>query len=199
MRSEHSQLVRVFGVFGHYYLDLPCPINETFLFHLVCRSRLDLTFLIDGSGSIEHYGKGNFKRCLNFVRRIVSQFNTDNGQTRVGIVVYSSRPRVILNFRRRRKRLILRAIKRIRYPRGGTRTGYAMRHCYRRVFRYARRGVRKVIALGLFENTISLFYVAAVVRRVDNAIHYINHYPLATEIAIHWINHYPLDKSLSTG
>ena len=115
--------------------------------HLIaaCRARVDLAFVIDGSGSIEQYGKGNFRRCLNFVRAIVSRFNFRGGQTRVGVVLYSSRPRLIFDFRRyRSKGQILNAVSRIRYPRGSTRTGYAMRYCYSRVFRYARRGVRKV-------------------------------------------------------
>ena len=38
----------------------------------------------------------------------------------------------------------MNAISRIRYPRGGTKTGYAMRYTYSRVFRYARRRARKV-------------------------------------------------------
>ena len=115
--------------------------------HLIaaCRARVDLAFVIDGSGSIEQYGKGNFRRCLNFVRAIVSRFNFRGGQTRVGVVLYSSSPRLIFDFRRyRSKGQILNAVSRIRYPRGSTRTGYAMRYCYSRVFRYARRGVRKV-------------------------------------------------------
>lgn len=110
-----------------------------------CSARVDLAFIIDGSGSIESYGKGNFRRCLNFVRAIVSGFNTDNGQTRIAVVLFSSRPRLIFDFRRyRRKWQLLRAISRIRYPRGGTKTGSAMRYTYSRVFKYARRGVRKV-------------------------------------------------------
>ena len=122
----------------------------------MCRSKVDLAFLIDGSGSIEHYGRGNFKRCLRFVQRIVSKFNFNNRQTRVGVVVYSSRPRLIFSFKRyRNKWSILNAIKRIRYPRGGTRTGYAMKYCNSRLFRYARRGVRKVITLCIQSNPIN--------------------------------------------
>ena len=113
-----------------------------FVFYLVCRSKVDLAFVIDGSGSIEYYGKGNFRRCLRFVEMVVSQFNS--GQTRVGLIVYSSRPRLYSDFRYRSKRSILSIIRRIRYPRGGTRTGYALNYCYSRLFRKARRGVRKV-------------------------------------------------------
>ena len=117
----------------------------TFSFFTGCSARVDLAFIIDGSGSIEHYGRGNFRRCLNFVKAIVSRFSINNGQTRIGVVLFSSRPRLIFDFRRyRSKNQILNAINRIRYPRGGTKTGYAMRYCYSRVFRYARRGVRKV-------------------------------------------------------
>lgn len=120
-------------------------LNKDIYIFSGCRARVDLAFIIDGSGSIEAYGKGNFRRCLNFVRAIVSKFSINNGQTRIGVVLYSSRPRLIFDFRRyRRKYQILNAIKRIRYPRGGTKTGYAMRYSYSRVFRYARRGVRKV-------------------------------------------------------
>ena len=115
-------------------------------FFLGCRARVDLAFVIDGSGSIEAYGRGNFRRCLNFVKAIVSRFNIANGQTRIGVVLFSSRPRLIFDFKRyhRNKRGVLNAISRIRYPRGGTKTGYAMRYTYSRVFRYARRGARKV-------------------------------------------------------
>ena len=113
-----------------------------------CRARVDLAFVIDGSGSIEHYGRGNFRRCLNFVKAIVRRFNTDSGQTRIGVVLFSSRPRLIFRFGQyRRKSTILRVISRIRYPRGGTKIGYAMRYTYSRVFRYARKGVRKVIVV----------------------------------------------------
>ena len=128
--------------------------DEVLFIFLGCRAKVDLAFVIDGSGSIEAYGKGNFRRCLNFVKAIVRRFNINNGQTRVGIVLFSSRPRRIFGFNRfRRKYQVLNAISRIRYPRGGTKTGYAMRYCYSRVFRYARRGVRKVcLSLECFDS-----------------------------------------------
>ena len=113
---------------------------------LVCRSMVDLAFVIDGSGSIEHYGKGNFKRCLRFVQRVVRQFKINSGRTRVGVVLYSTRPRLMFRFSKynRRKRQLLSAINRIPYPRGWTKTGWAMRYSYSTLFRYARRGARKV-------------------------------------------------------
>ena len=120
-----------------------------FVFVLVCRSMVDLAFVIDGSGSIEHYGRGNFKRCLRFVQRVVRQFKINSGRTRVGVVLYSTRPRLMFRFSKyyRRKRQLLSAINRIPYPRGLTKTGWAMRYSYSTLFRYARRRARKVKAL----------------------------------------------------
>lgn len=120
-----------------------CSIRNCFT---GCRARVDLAFIIDGSGSIEASGKGNFRKCLNFVRAVVNRFRTRSGQTRFAAVLFSSKPRLIFGFTRyRTKAQILNAINRIRYPRGGTKTGWAMRYTYSRVFKQARRGVRKVI------------------------------------------------------
>ena len=40
-------------------------------------------------------------------------------------------------------------------------------------------------------------YQARVVRRVDNAIHRINHYPVDSIVS--FVNTYPLDSDLSSG
>lgn len=101
----------------------------------VCRRRLDLGFLIDGSGSIEAYGRGNFRRCLRFVKRVVASFQISPSQTRVGVVLFSSRAWLVFNFRQlRNMQSIVRAIGRIRYPRGGTRIGRALRFAKYQLF-----------------------------------------------------------------
>ena len=91
---------------------------------------MDLVFLIDGSGSIERYGRGNFKRCLRFVRRLAQSFTISKAQTRVGAIVYSSRPRLIFSLSGSWRR-ITSSLNRARYPRGGTRTGKALYYAYR--------------------------------------------------------------------
>lgn len=122
-------------------------LNKTrpFLFS-VCRRRLDLAFLIDGSGSIEAYGRGNFRRCLNFVRRVVASFHISPRHTRVGVVLFASRAWLVFNFRRfRNKHGVLYAISRIRYPRGGTRIGRALRFARYRLFK--RRNNRRKVSV----------------------------------------------------
>lgn len=110
----------------------------------VCRAQIDLSFVIDGSGSIEQYGRGNFKRCLNFVMNMVRAFQISPRRTRVAAVVFSSSPRRIFSLRSyRNKQQVLTAISRIRYPRGGTKTGRALNYVRRYVIKKNRR--RKVL------------------------------------------------------
>ena len=93
----------------------------------MCRANLDLSFLLDGSGSIEAQGKGNFKRCLNFVKRMVVSFKISKIFTRVGVILFSNQPRRVFGFNRyTTQQDILRAVDNIRYPRGGTKTGRAL-------------------------------------------------------------------------
>ena len=106
---------------------------------LVCLSRLDLAFLIDGSGSIAKSGKGNFRRCLNFVKRIVASFKISPSYTRVGAAVFSTGTWLVFDFKRyRTKQQIFRAIDGIRYPRGGTRIGRALEFVQYKMFRGSR-------------------------------------------------------------
>ena len=50
-------------------------------------SRLDLWFLIDGSGSI---GAVNFQACLSFVNQTASTFFIEPNRVRTGLMIYSS-------------------------------------------------------------------------------------------------------------
>ena len=67
-----------------YYMDLFAE----------CKAKVDLGFIIDGSGSIEAAGKGNFKKELTFVKGITQAFDISKEQTHVGIIVYNQEPKV---------------------------------------------------------------------------------------------------------
>ena len=93
----------------------------------MCKIGIDLGFLVDGSGSIEYQGKGNFARILNLIKSLVSFFEVSKGKSRIGFVLFSSRPIPIFGFRRYSSKVqVLRAIDQVRYPRGGTRIGKAL-------------------------------------------------------------------------
>ena len=109
---------------------------------------MDLAFVIDGSGSIEQYGRGNFKRVLNFVRGIVRSFKIGRRFTRVGAVLFNTRAYKVFGFNSHyTSKGVETAIRNIRYPRGGTRTGYALRYSWEHLFRRNRRRRRKVLLL----------------------------------------------------
>ena len=117
------------------------------LLFTVCRLRVDLAFLVDGSGSVEKQRKGNFMRVLDFVKTLISFFPISARQTRVGLVVFSNRPYLIFRFNRyNSKTSLLKAVDRVRYPYGGTKLGRALRY----VSRYA-------IYIREIENMFSMF------------------------------------------
>ena len=117
----------------------------TFLCSSVCRARIDLAFLIDASGSV---GRANFRRCLTFVKNMARVFTISRSYTRFAIVLYSSRPSKIFGFNRyTNRRSLLRAIGRIRYTGGETKTGYALSYTYQRVLHLSRRRSKVLIVM----------------------------------------------------
>lgn len=75
-------------------------------------------------------------------------FTISRSYTRFAVVVYSSRASKIFGFNRyANRRSLLRAIGRIRYTGGGTKTGYAVSYTYQNVLRYSRRRNKVVIIL----------------------------------------------------
>lgn len=115
----------------------------------MCSLPVDLGFLVDGSGSIEYQGKGNFVRMLNFIKSVVSFFQVSRGKSRVGFVLFSSRPIPIFGLKRySSKAQLLRAIERVRYPRGGTKIGKALDFARTYLFRGRPfRGRKRVLVL----------------------------------------------------
>ena len=62
-----------------------------------CKAKVELMFLVDGSGSVEAYGRGNFKRCLNFVKQVASAFAISRTQGHISVTVFSSKTQVIFH------------------------------------------------------------------------------------------------------
>lgn len=59
-----------------------------------CKAKVDLGFIIDGSGSIERSGKGNFKKVLSFVKDLTRSFDVSKEGTHAGVMLYSDEPKV---------------------------------------------------------------------------------------------------------
>ena len=86
--------------------------------------------MIDGSGSIEQAGRGNFKRVKDFVKRVIAGFSVGFDETHVGAIVYSSSRYVSVVFKLNYYydiAGITSAIDHMIYPSGYTYTGNALR------------------------------------------------------------------------
>ena len=53
---------------------------------------IDIIFLVDSSTSV---GKNNFVEEIKFVKKLLSDFTVDSNHTRVSVITFSSRERVI--------------------------------------------------------------------------------------------------------
>lgn len=83
-------------------------------------------FLVDSSTSV---GKYNFVEEIKFVKKLLSDFTVDENSTRVSVITFSSRERVIRHVdylsdvqRFRHKCSLLDDLKKIDYSGGGTYT-----------------------------------------------------------------------------
>ena len=127
---------------------------------------MDLAILIDGSQSIEYFAKGNFKRCLEFVKNLLRGFNIAREGTHAGIVVFSHIAEVVFGFE---KYLslgpMLQTIDHIKYPKSSTYTGKALDVVRTQLFdASARQGVPNVLLVmtdgasqvGIFYTTLKI-------------------------------------------
>ncbi|CAH1254029.1 COL6A3 [Branchiostoma lanceolatum] len=113
---------------------------------VLCRTPLDIILLLDGSGSVGAY---NFEKVKQFSQKMVETFDIGPLATQIGVIQYSSRVRQEFSMNSFQSRDALsNAIDDIRYLRGGTLTGRAIRYVSRYGFARsdgARPGVAKVL------------------------------------------------------
>ena len=112
----------------------------------MCIKRLDLAILVDGSSSI---GNHRFRRCVDFVKKLISSFHVQRRFVRVAVALFSTQPHIIFNFKKYNNRIsaIRMVSSRVRFLRGGTRTGLALRKVARRVFNSRRRARRVLVVI----------------------------------------------------
>ena len=107
--------------------------SSSFPFCSVCTARIDLGFLIDGSKRVQ---RSQLQRITKYVKEVLRRFAVSSGKTRVGIVVFSSKSRVILTFKQTvGQRILSRTIDRIRKGRGVRRIGRALYVAGRKLYR----------------------------------------------------------------
>ena len=100
-------------IYFRYSLNDETEVPYSIFWSSVCRSRVDLGILIDASRSV---GRKNFRKVTDFLKSFVSFFPLSTRETRVGVMVFHSRSRVVFGFNRYSSRTqVVRAIGRIRF------------------------------------------------------------------------------------
>jgi len=90
-----------------------------------CSSRADVVFLVDGSTSV---GATNFDISKGLIRDIIGKLNQAVKLLKIAIIQYSSRSRIEIKLRQfRNMAKVFRAVKRIKYRKGGTYTHLGLR------------------------------------------------------------------------
>ena len=105
---------------------------------------MDLGFLIDSSYNLRRVGRGAFRLLTRYIARLLYSLRISTQETRVGMVTYASRPRLLFRFNRFfRASSMLSVIRRIRLQRGHLRIGKALYYARRYFFRRRRQCGRK--------------------------------------------------------
>lgn len=127
-----------------YGMSKHCPLTCGFC---KCRAKIDIGFLVDSSGSIEKSGKGNYKKCLDFIKTAVNGSFISETFTHVGVVLFSSKTEIVFTFTQfYDAEPMMNAIDNATYLRGGTLTGKALNFSKVELFdKTGRQGVPKVL------------------------------------------------------
>lgn len=105
---------------------------------------MDLAFLVDSSYNMRRAGRGAFKLLTRYIARMLYSLRISRQDTRVSMVTYASRPRLLFPFNRfSRPSRILSALRGVRLRRGPLRIGRALYHARRYLFRGRRQCGRK--------------------------------------------------------
>lgn len=110
-----------------------------------------MVFLVDGSGSIELQGKGNFQRSKDFLIALVREFEIGPDQTNVATVLYSQHYRIIHHLDTFKTLVgVKNAIQGMGFPSGGTRTGQGLNVIRNEILKnlgVAREDVPKIVVV----------------------------------------------------
>lgn len=83
----------------------------------VCKGPVDITFVIDGSASVEYNTQGGFKHTLKLVKEFANHYVIGPQNARFGLIVFASEAQTVFKFENHNtKESLLQDIDKIRFP-----------------------------------------------------------------------------------
>ena len=154
------------------------------IFFLVCKARIDLGFLVDGTNTVLRSGSSIYQQVIEFLREFVRQFAISRTAARIGIVTYASQSKTLIGFSRLYTRgQVYTAIRQIRELGGKRRLGKALTYAKTSLYRGKPQcGRRRILicltggasidqvqkpAVALMEAGVEIFMIG--VGRVDSS------------------------------
>ena len=101
---------------------------------------------MDGSRSIEQYGKGNFQRELDFTKQIIDAFRIDEGRARASVILFSTEPDEIFGLDKyKEKAKMFDAIDALKFPAAGSDVGKALTFAQSHSFNYSTPSTSRIV------------------------------------------------------
>ena len=103
-------------------------IFQTYSCQQDCNPKLDIIFVVDGSGSVR---SANFQTALDSIANLSAQYQIGPQAVQVGVIVYSDSPSPQISLNQfSTASALMSAIQSIGYPNGGTFTGAAITYAH---------------------------------------------------------------------
>ena len=115
------------------------------------RTKIDVGFLVDSSGSINQADRHNYQRIKDFIKGFIKSVAIGQDDTRIGLATYSGpadKFRVRINFTEfSTTNSLVDAVQMVPYDAGATLTGDALNRIRTELFSKARDGLPKVLVV----------------------------------------------------
>lgn len=140
-------------------------MSSCYLYTACSEKRIDLTFMIEGSSSLNQWGENNFEKIVNAVQDVAKYFN--DSQSNIGIVLYATEAEVKANFSFSPSQTD-NVLDNLVYPSGWTRIGKGLNFTRDQLFMDSRVNAHRALVVFTDGTSIDSVFAASKLLRDKN-------------------------------